>query len=146
MMRRIVSKLRFIVFFTAAFTISSFLFSFVSWGEPVTGSHVISELGMKLPGISGHMAAHALLGALAALPTLSVAPVLAAALGATLIDVDHIGYFLELPMEGRTSHSLLFAVISGALVFWLTRRGWLGREAPPPWLSVLLLLLRFWLT
>ena len=130
-MRQIVSKLRFTVIFTAAFTISSFLFSFLSWGQTVPGSSVISELKTDVPGLLGHMAAHALLGALAALSTLSVAPVLTAALGAMFIDVDHIGYYLELPMEGRASHSLLFAMSSGVLVFWLTRRGWFGREVPP---------------
>lgn len=130
-MRQIASKFKFVVIFTAIFTIFSFLFSFVSWGQPISDSHDISDLNTKLPGLLGHMAEHALLGALAALPTLSVAPVLTAALGAMFIDVDHVGYFSGLLMEGRTSHSLIFAVISGALVFWLTRRGWLGREVKP---------------
>lgn len=78
-----------------------------------------------------HMGEHAALGAMAALPTLQIAPVLTAALCAMLIDVDHIGFYVGLPMEGRASHSLLFAALAAIVLFWLTRRGWFGREVRP---------------
>ena len=130
-MQRIISEFRFIVVFTAAFTFSSFLFSFLSWGQTFPKSPGIPQLETDFTGLLVHMGEHAALGALAALPTRRSAPILTVALCAMLIDVDHIGYFTGLPMEGRANHSITFAIISPIAMSLLARKGAFGRDFTP---------------
>ncbi|MBM2831876.1 MAG: hypothetical protein HW414_928 [Dehalococcoidia bacterium] len=130
-MQRIISEFRFIVVFTAAFTFSSFLFSFLSWGQAIPKSPGIPQLESDFTGLLVHMGIHAALGALAALPTRRASFILTVSLCAMLIDVDHTGSFLGLPMEGRANHSVLFALVAPLIISTLSYKGFLGKNITP---------------
>ena len=115
--------------FTLAYALLSLLFSLLSWGQLPPHETWVPPLGV---GMAAHTVAHALFGALAALPVRRPSLVAAGAAAVLAIDVDHLGWALGLPMVGRAAHSPGFALAAGVAMAALARRGLLGRNAPPP--------------
>jgi hypothetical protein len=77
------------------------------------------------------MAFHAFYGAVAALPTRRRDAIVTMAVSAMLIDVDHLAYYLGLPIPPRTSHSLMFLVLAPIVMGVCARAGVLGRDITP---------------
>jgi hypothetical protein len=78
-----------------------------------------------------HVAVHGFYGALAALPTRRHGPIIAMALGAILIDVDHLAWYVGWPVPPRTNHSLFFLVLAPLLMAVVARAGLLGPGGTP---------------
>src|SRR4051812_21367576 len=106
------------VTFASAFAALSLLFSLLSWGQGT-----IRQVSFPPPEVSLalHMLTHALLGGLVALPSGRPQYVVAGALAAVLIDVDHLGSIAGLPMVTRTAHSFGFMAVSAIGMYALTR-------------------------
>jgi hypothetical protein len=122
-------RLGIIILFSITFAAASLLFSLLSWGR--AGPEPRPEM---LPYLSGgllDLVEHAVLGSIAALPTRRKLAIIICALGAVLIDVDHIGFVLGLPMQGRPSHGVTFAAVVFLIAFLLARKGILGRQIQP---------------
>ena len=121
-------NLRYLILFCIVFTASSFLFSFLSWGRAALGPPEIS--GSVLSGLI-ELGEHAAFGALAALPTRSSINILLGAICAVSIDVDHFGSVIGLPMDGRASHAVPFALLVFVIIFLLARKGIFGKDVSP---------------
>ncbi len=118
---------QFAIRFTLAFTSASFLLSLLSWSlSPGHGHFPIAGAALIF-----HMSVHAVYGAVAAVPTRRREVVVAMALCAMLIDVDHLAYFLGWPVPPRTSHSALFLLVAPTLMGLAARAGLLGRVVSP---------------
>ncbi len=127
--------LKFLILFSAIIATSSFLFSFLSWGLAI---HRIPILENK-QGILIELVEHAAVGALVALPTRRKVAILTCALGAMLIDVDHIGALVGLPTDARASHAVTFAVVVVPVIFSLARKGIFGQQPRPLFVASLAL-------
>ncbi|MBI2853836.1 MAG: metal-dependent hydrolase [Chloroflexi bacterium] len=124
--------LRLLVLYSSAFAILSFLFSLSAWGRItyVSAAGPTQVLGGPT-GIIIHMGEHVVLGALAALPTRNVVAILACMSAAVLVDVDHVGAFVNLPIGPRASHSIAFALLATLVIFFLARKGVFGGRIRP---------------
>jgi uncharacterized membrane protein YwaF len=120
--------------FVLAFTALSLLFTLLSWGH--ASSEPFWERTEVASGdLAFHLLRHALLGGLVALPTRRIDYILAAAIAAVLIDVDHLN-LLGIPTVSRSSHSLGFLVLIMVTMGTLARLGLLGEKAPAVLTSV----------
>lgn len=100
--------LKFLFLFSIVFAASSFFFSLLSWGHARLEPR--PEMLQYVSGGLVDLVEHAALGALVALPTRKKLAIVVCALAAMLIDVDHIGFMVGLPTQGRASHGVPFAV------------------------------------
>ena len=121
--------LKVVALLSIIFAASSFLFSLLSKGRAPVGvpPNIVPYFLSGLIDWAGH----AVMGALAALPTRNKFAIAGCAIFAVLIDVDHIGALVGLQTEPRASHSLAFGVIAFVVVFWLARKGMFGRQLKP---------------
>jgi hypothetical protein len=118
---------RFVFRFVFAFTAASFLFGLLSWSRGSgNGSLPTASLALLV-----HLFVHGLFGIAVALPTGRRGPILAMALSAVLIDVDHLANYIGWPVPPRTSHSLFFLVLAPCILGLLARSGWLGTKVSP---------------
>jgi len=129
----VTANLRFLVLYSVVFAVFSFLFSLTSWDWASHGSSQVSSppiLGSRASLIV-HMLEHAALGALVALPTRKGVVVLTGAAAAMLVDADHVGTMVSLPIGTRTAHSVVFALAAFLVIFLLSRKGVFGLDIPP---------------
>lgn len=122
-------RLKFLILFSTVFAASSFFFSLLSWGRAGLGPR--PEMLQYVSGGVIDLVEHAALGALAALPTRKKLAIVVCALATMLIDVDHIGFMVGLPTQGRASHGVPFAVAVFLVVFLLARKGIFGQQIRP---------------
>ena len=116
------------VWFSVLYSALSLAVHFSTWGQ-------VAPWPGELPGTTGtllaHEIAHASLGALAALPSRRVTPMVMASLASVLIDVDHVGQLIGLPLVARSSHSVFFFLFAGIVLWLLARLGVFGRRVSP---------------
>jgi len=107
--------------------VASFVVSLLSWSHGIG----LGQFPAATTGILLHLAFHAVYGAIAAVPTRRRATIIAMALSALAIDLDHLAYYLGWPVPPRASHSLFFLVLAPILMALAARFGLLGREMSP---------------
>ncbi len=116
------------VLFAGVYTLLSLAYTMLSWGRATANPAIV-------PSVEGllvvHMVVHSTVGGLVALPSGRFKLALGAALAATLIDVDHVGQFLGLPLVDRASHSLGFMIAGGLAMVALVRWRYFKLEVPP---------------
>lgn len=114
--------------FSVVLIIFSLAFTLLSWGK--SEPHPIWSQGESdLTGLIFHLIRHGLVGGVIALPTRRPNIILASALAALLIDVDHIGW-LGLPTVSRSTHSFGFLLLITGVMGVLARKGFLGANTP----------------
>ncbi|MSP79024.1 MAG: hypothetical protein EXR67_05665 [Dehalococcoidia bacterium] len=107
--------------FGLIFALLSLIFSAFTFGR-----FPAARIAIPLPSVDlfvdvvMHMAA----GALAVLPSRCASLVVGGGLAALLVDVDHIGRVLALPMPSRASHSLFFLLFAVVILALLARTKW----------------------
>jgi hypothetical protein len=115
------------------YALFSFFFSFLSWGS-VEGVRFAPKIDS---GLVLHLALHSMAGLLAALPSRRPSLITVGALGPLLLDVDHVGAMLGLPIPGRASHTFIFMSVAAVGMGLLARYSVLGRTSPPLLLSAI---------
>jgi len=113
--------------FSIVFSAVSFLVSLLSWGR----GGGLGTFPDASPVLLLHMAIHAFYGAVAALPTRRRGPIIAMAVSAMMIDVDHVAYYLGWPVPPRTSHSLFFLFLAPMVMALAARMSLLGHKTSP---------------
>jgi hypothetical protein len=113
--------------FVFVYATLSFLFSLLSWGR-VEGVPAVPKIGLWTVL---DIILHPMAGALAALPSRRPTLIMAGALGAIFLDVDHLGLRLGLPIPGRASHALAFMALGAVAMGLFSHYRLLGQAGPP---------------